>query len=315
MSPQNHEPFRNASDQPDLSAQQDRQPAAGGSSAEVPSFSEATQALVEMSNRALRQSSEKLNRLEEEMTELRAQLASVSANLVSERERRLAVEAEMASVVATAPAPTPAPAPPPPPASIPLADLEKLLARPAEILQEVGERQKQLVESLEKSLRRSEAAPLAPVGLAPVSSPPLQTFLPALVGGLLGGSLVVLALQPWKLGRELASQPAPGDPSRDRDVAAGKTNAAKGTGAPARPAGTLHLSCAQPCWLDVRAMDTGKQVVYKTLSGSLSLPIGAGLDVFSGRADVLKVRLNDGPEKPFSTSTIVGRRRFLPPAN
>jgi hypothetical protein len=80
--------------------------------------------------------------------------------------------------------------------------------------------------------------------------------------------------------------------------------------APTPATNTLHLRCAEPCWLDERAMHSGRQMAYRMLKGEISLPVGAGLDVFSAWADLLKVRLSNGVEQPFSTHD--GRPASLP---
>jgi hypothetical protein len=58
-------------------------------------LSKATQVLVESSNLALRQSSEKRSLLEAELGELRTCLEGVSANLAAEREQRIVAEAQL----------------------------------------------------------------------------------------------------------------------------------------------------------------------------------------------------------------------------
>jgi hypothetical protein len=134
-----------------------------------------------------------------------------------------------------------------------------------------------LVRNLGRSLCSSQEAERPAAAALGVVSPSFQGLLPALFGN-------------------------------------GSAGAGKGASGPARSTGTLHLRCAPSCWLDVRAMDFGNQVAHQMPKGDLSLPIGAGLGVFSGRADLLMVRLNHGPDQPFSTPGMVGRRRFLPAA-
>ena len=227
-------------------APQDTAPLVAAADAVEPSprdqeFRQATQALVESSNRALRQFSEKVSRQDQELSELRARLQSVSQQLTAEREQRIAAEAQLAALT-----PREAPRPGPRPRPITLA---------------------------------------------------------ALGGGLLAGALAMLALQPrWWAGR-LA---APLSTSGLEPLAAPPAAASAG-----QQDDTLHLRCEQPCWLKARDLGSGGTLVEKTMSGSISLPLGRGLEVFTGRGDLMLVRLNDGPETRFSRSPVV-QRRFLP---
>lgn len=258
-------------------------------------LSKATQVLVESSNRALRQSSEKLSLLEAELSELRTCLESVSANLTAEREQRIVAEAQLAAHLASA------------------RDRD-----PAELLREAGERQLDLVERMEMVLKAglssTQQQSLAPSSIQDTASTPdtgrhaLSIFLPALSGAALGGGVALLGLQVWWPSRQV-SPPAP--------PAAAQLSALKGGDAATQPApaaqnDTLHLRCAQPCWLDVREVRSNRILISRNLKGSLSVPIGKGLDVFTARGDLLKIRINDGPETRFS-SRVVGKRQFLPP--
>jgi hypothetical protein len=75
---------------------------------------------------------------------------------------------------------------------------------------------------------------------------------------------------------------------------------------------TVQFRCAEPCWLDIRRADNGKRVFYKLLKGTANFAVGSGLDVFSGRADLVKVRINDGPEQPLLPGKVVGSRVIRP---
>lgn len=208
--------------------------------------------LVESSNRALGQSSEKLAALELELADLRRQLQGIEHRLSSERDQRLMAEVLVA---------------------------------------------------ITELLRRQEALVARGNGLG-------RTVAAACCGSLLAGLLVLASLAWWDQHRQpQASSAQPRESSRT------------GTAPPATPRQpppppqtqpqTLQLRCAQPCWLEARDVKTGRRVYYNTLKGSTTLPIGSGLEVFSGRADVLKIRINDGPEQRFST-IMVGKRTFMP---
>jgi hypothetical protein len=61
----------------------------------------------------------------------------------------------------------------------------------------------------------------------------------------------------------------------------------------------------------VRDLPSNRVLVSRNLKGRLSLQIGTGLDVFTARGDLLKIRINDGPETRFSKQ-LTGKRIFLP---
>ena len=96
--------------------------------------------------------------------------------------------------------------------------------------------------------------------------------------------------------------------------APGRHRPRKPTHAQARQAQeTVQFRCNQPCWLDIRTADSGKRVFYKLLKGSTAnFAVGSGLDVFSGRADLVKVRINDGAEEPLLSGGVVGSRVIRP---
>ncbi len=264
----------------------------------------ATQALVECSNRALQQSSQKLSLLEAELSDLRSRLESVSNDLASERQQRIAAEAQLeAQMVAVRKAA---------PATVPLSELEATLARPADLLRQASERQLELVKSMESVMHSRQPVQSAPAQPLPNPFQSLALWLSPLGGGVIGGSVVLLGL------RMFASNPSltgPGSPTiaGTEDMPTAQPQTRYASEAASTSNGTLYLRCDQPCWLDVHELPGNKPLVAKNLKGNLSLPIGTGLDVFTGRGDLLKVRINDGPETQFSTR-MVGKREFLPPS-
>ena len=243
-------------------------------------FREATQALAESSNRALRQFSEKLSRQDDELSNLRDQLQSVSQALAAERDQRIAAEAQLAA-----------------------------LSQPLAQLQQLAEGQMQLLTLLDTMRRNGEGQPVAQSPSRPGPTRLLQAGLAALGGGLLAGALMTLALQPWQwAGRPgSAEQPLAGTPAARSVADSGVATA----GAPQRD--TLHLRCQQPCWLEVKELRSNRKLVYKTIVGSISLPLANGLQVFTGRGDMLRVRINDGSEARFSANA-VAQRYFFPSA-
>ena len=293
MQPPQHNP--SGPEPQDASLSEQPLPAATSGEASIPSttaeqeLSKATQILVESSNRALRQSSEKLSLLESEMSELRTWLEGVSANLAAEREQRFAAEAKLASVLASA-----------------------KNAEPAALLREAGERQLELVKLMEAAfntgLSRTNQPPPAPESTHPVRRIFLSVFLSALGGAVLGAGVAVLGLQSWWPRRQ-ASPPALSATAQLSPLK--PVDAGTKSPPPARN-DTLHLRCDKPCWLDVREIPGNRVLVSKNLKGRLSLQIGTGLDVFTARGDLLKIRINNGPETPFS-KRLAGKRTFLAP--
>ena len=127
----------------------------------------------------------------------------------------------------------------------------------------------------------------------------LRNLLSSLAAGMLGGGMVV-GMLPW-LGvqRQVAQSPGQLDPVPP-------------AASPVQPQETVQFRCAEPCWLDIRTADSGKRVFYKLLKGTANFAVGTGLDVFSGRADLLKVRINEGEEQPFLPGQVVGSRVIRP---
>ena len=242
-------------------------------------LSKATQVLVESSNLALRQSSEKRSLLEAELGELRTCLEGVSANLAAEREQRIVAEAQLA-------------------AHLPF--------------HEAGERQLELVKRMEAALSTglscTNQQPPALASTHEIRRFVVYVFLSALGGAVLGAGVALLWLQIWWPRRQASppALPATAQLSSLKAVDAGTKSPP-----PARN-DTLHLRCDQPCWLDVRDIPGSRVLLSKHHKGRLSLQIGTGLDVFTARGDRLKIRINNGPETSFS-KPLAGKRTFLPP--
>lgn len=265
-------------------------------------LSNATQALVESSNRALQQSSQQLGLLEAELSDLRSRLESVSNDLASERQQRIAAEAQLEAQMVTVRKGAPPTVP-----TVSLSELEATLARPADLLRQASERQLELVRSMESVMHSRQPASAQPLP-NPIQS--LALWLSTLGGGVIGGSVVLLGLRMFVPNPSLSGPGSPPNTGAE-NMPTSQPQTRSASAAASAGNGTLHLRCDQPCWLDVRELPGNKPLVAKNLRGNLSLPIGTGLDVFTGRGDLLKVRINDGPETQFSTR-IVGKREFLP---
>jgi hypothetical protein len=180
-------------------------------------------------------------------------------------------------------------------------------------------RQLELMQSVESLLtvlevqRTQKAEPAGKVGWLSL----MKTLLTSLSGGILGGGLV-LAMGPWLSSQrsmaKLDQQSAEAQPGVSGVGGSQPIQAQQGEslGRAAQTPETVQFRCAEPCWLDIRTADSGKRVFYKLLKGTANFAVGTGLDVFSGRADLLKVRINEGEEQPFLPGQVVGSRVIRP---
>lgn len=75
----------------------------------------------------------------------------------------------------------------------------------------------------------------------------------------------------------------------------------------------LKLFCADPCWVEVSDSRDFHTLYQGMLKGPATFPLAMGLRVSSGRADILKVRVNDGPVAVLDPNHMVSTRLFLPP--
>jgi hypothetical protein len=175
-----------------------------------------------------------------------------------------------------------------------------------QVLASLRGQQKQ-IQSMEAQLQLllQTLAEQAPQATRPTTSKSWLALLPPLAAGMVGGGMVVTLLPLLGTRLPIAQAPSELDGSRPEQSSSAQPR-------PARAQQTLQLRCDQPCWLDVRTANSGKRVFYKLLNGTANLALGSGLDVFSGRADLVKMRVNDGQEQPFLPGRVVGSRVILP---
>jgi hypothetical protein len=177
---------------------------------------------------------------------------------------------------------------------------------------EMETRQLELIQRMEALLENAEAKAIQPA--QPTAAPGWATvtrgLLPALGGGIVGGGLL-LALLPWLPGRQL-----PQTPNAQRPGAGAHESAPAPKGSPSsdqpQAQDTVTFRCDQPCWLDIREANNGQKVFSKLLKGTANFGLGAGLNVYSGRADLVKMRINKGAEEPFLPGRVVGSRVIRP---
>ncbi len=146
-------------------------------------------------------------------------------------------------------------------------------------------------------------------------------ILPLLVGGvaastLLGSSLIYVS-------PALFSQPEPGTPAKtvslpQKPLPASPEASPAPAVAASKPAPAaqdkLKIYCPADCWVEVRSVVDGKTLYDGVLKGSVQFPIGKGLNVSSGRSDILKLKINDGAPFVLNTRQMLSSRLVKPPS-
>lgn len=79
------------------------------------------------------------------------------------------------------------------------------------------------------------------------------------------------------------------------------------------PAPTLEVSSGEPAWLTVRAVGASTVLFDGTLQGRRSFPLGRqGLELRSGRPDLVQVRQGSGPQRPLGPIDRIAWVAFKP---
>jgi cytoskeleton protein RodZ len=79
------------------------------------------------------------------------------------------------------------------------------------------------------------------------------------------------------------------------------------------PAPTLEVTSAEPAWLTVRAVGASTVLFDGTLQGRRSFPLGRqGLELRSGRPDLVLVRRGAGPQRPLGPIDRIDWEAFRP---
>jgi hypothetical protein len=221
-----------------------------------------------------------------ELESLKHELEVTIAKLREEHEQRLKAEAQLAAVQQEAVGDV----------NCDKAIRERL--RPETRQMDLIERQMDLIERMELLLDKADGQG-GRSGTANGWSFQLRTLLPSLASGILGGGIIIGILTWFGVQRQATHSP-------------GQLEAPPAA-SPVQAQETVQFRCNQPCWLDIRTADSGKRVFSKLLKGSTAnFAVGSGLDVFSGRADLVKVRINDGAEEPLLSGRVVGGRVIRP---
>ena len=147
--------------------------------------------------------------------------------------------------------------------------------------------------------------------------------LPLFVGGVAASALLGVGLV--FVGPNLFRQPVPGTPAKPGPLpqkplpANAKASSSPGPVAavskPAPPAqNKLKIYCPDVCWVEVNRVVDGKTIYTGMLKGSVELPIGRGLKVYSGRSDILKLKINDAAPFVLNAREMISSRLIKPPS-
>ena len=147
--------------------------------------------------------------------------------------------------------------------------------------------------------------------------------LPLFVGGVAASALLGVGLV--FVGPNLFREPEPGTPAKSVPLpqnplpANAKTSSSPGPVAavskPAPPAqDKLKIDCPDVCWVEVNRVVDGNTIYASMLKGSVEFPIGKGLQVSSGRSDILMLKINDGAPFALNAREMISSRLIKSPS-
>ena len=147
--------------------------------------------------------------------------------------------------------------------------------------------------------------------------------LPLFVGGVAASALLGVGLV--FVGPKLFREPEPGTPAKSVPLpqnplpANAKTSSSLGPVAavskPAPPAqDKLKIDCPDVCWVEVNRVVDGNTFYASMLKGSVEFPIGKGLQVSSGRSDILMLKINDGAPFALNAREMISSRLIKSPS-
>jgi hypothetical protein len=147
--------------------------------------------------------------------------------------------------------------------------------------------------------------------------------LPLFVGGVAASALLGVGLV--FVGPNLFREPEPGTPAKSVPLpqnplpANTKTSSSPGPVAavskPASPAqDKLKIDCPDVCWVEVNRVVDGNTIYASMLKGSVEFPIGKGLQVSSGRSDILMLKINDGAPFALNAREMISSRLIKSPS-
>ena len=147
--------------------------------------------------------------------------------------------------------------------------------------------------------------------------------LPLFVGGVAASALLGVGLV--FVGLNLFREPEPGTPAKSVPLpqnplpANAKASSSPGPVAavskPAPPAqDKLKIDCPDVCWVEVNRVVDGNTIYASMLRGSVEFPIGKGLQVSSGRSDILMLKINDGAPFALNAREMISSRLIKSPS-
>lgn len=147
--------------------------------------------------------------------------------------------------------------------------------------------------------------------------------LPLFVGGVAASALLGVGLV--FVGPNLFRGPEPGTPAKSVPLpqnplpANAKASSFPGPVAavskPAPPAqDKLKIGCPDVCWVEVNRVVDGNTIYASMLKGSVEFPIGKGLQVSSGRSDILMLKINDGAPFALNAREMISTRLIKSPS-
>ena len=147
--------------------------------------------------------------------------------------------------------------------------------------------------------------------------------LPLFVGGL--AAIALLGVGFAFVGPNLFREPEPGNPAKSVPLpqnplpATAKPSSSPSPEAavskPAPPAqDKLKIDCPDVCWVEVNRVVDGNTIYAGMLKGSVEFPIGKGLQVSSGRADILMLKINDGAPFALNAREMISSRLIKSPS-
>jgi predicted nucleic acid-binding Zn-ribbon protein len=147
--------------------------------------------------------------------------------------------------------------------------------------------------------------------------------LPLFVGGVAASALLGVGLV--FVGPNLFREPEPGTPAKSVPLpqnplpANAKASSSPGPVAavskPAPPAqDKLKIDCPDVCWVEVNRVVDGNTIYASMLKGSVEFPIGKGLQVSSGRSDILMLKINDAAPFALNAREMISSRLIKSPS-
>ena len=147
--------------------------------------------------------------------------------------------------------------------------------------------------------------------------------LPVFFGGVAASALLGVGLV--FVGPNLFREPEPGTGAKSVPLAQNSLSAtAKASSSPgpvaavSKPAppaqDKLKIDCPDVCWVEVNRLVDGKTMYASMLKGSVEFPIGKGLQVSSGRADILMLKINDGAPFALNAREMISSRLIKSPS-